>query len=166
MSFARKPLYRKVNTTAHRVHHHFGGDFRQERNRKKPWVKMKQGERRGLDYTPLYRFLLSKVGSSWSEIHREACSRLDREDPIYHLVSLQKSNARDYVRVGESTYFSGLFVDDDGLLKVVNPDINETTLTPDCKCCTHTFNGKVFTRSYPLRGQPPLESKSFPDSRE
>lgn len=109
---------------------------------------MKKGQRRGLDYTPLYRFLLSKVGSKWNEVHSEAVSRLDVEEPIFHLVALNKDEATEVVRLGESTYFSGLYVDDNGVLRVVNPDMNETTMKPLCKCCTHTFNGRVFTQQF------------------
>lgn len=147
MQSRKKPLYRKVNTTARGVRHKFGGDHRDERAEVTP-TGMKKGVRRGLDYTPLYRFLLSRVGSPWSEVQSEAVSRLDEESPLYDLVSLEKKNAREYVRVGESSYFSGLFVDKDGILRILNPDIDETSLKPFCKCCTHTFNGKVFTQRY------------------
>ncbi len=30
--------------------------------------KMKRGVERGLDYTPLFKFLLSKVGSDWDSV--------------------------------------------------------------------------------------------------
>ncbi len=33
MQQTRQPLYRKVNTTARGVHHHFGGDFQEARQR-------------------------------------------------------------------------------------------------------------------------------------
>lgn len=36
--------------------------------------------KRGLDYTPLFRFLLAKVGMPWNEIHPEAIARLDRSE--------------------------------------------------------------------------------------
>jgi hypothetical protein len=68
-------LFRKVNTTAHGVHHRFGGDFRDDR-RGEDVLKsgatrlgMHGEKRRGLDYTPLFRFLLSRVGKEWSEVH-------------------------------------------------------------------------------------------------
>ena len=35
MKRTKEPLYRKVNTRAHGVHHNFGGDYRHERNSKK-----------------------------------------------------------------------------------------------------------------------------------
>ncbi|MFB8003192.1 hypothetical protein [Nocardia sp. NPDC056000] len=104
---------------------------------------------RGRDYTPLFRFLLSRVGSSWEATFAEAKSRLDTTEPIFWLVAVQEFDRRDYVRIGESTYYSGLYVDSDGTLQVVNPDINESSLDPQCACCTHTFNGVRFTKRAP-----------------
>ena len=145
----KKPLYRKVNTKARGVLHHKGGDFRHLRNTKNPdAIGMKQGVQRGLDYTPLFKFLLSKIGKPWNEIHSEAISRLDKEEPIYWVVSMTKETANDYVRVGESSYFSGLYVDSNGNLQIVAPEIGPSTLEPSCKCCTHTFNGVVFDKKY------------------
>lgn len=109
---------------------------------------MRQGLQRGLDYTPLFKFLLSKVGSSWDEIHSEAVSRLDKEDPIFWLVARDYASAKEVVRVGENSYFNGLYIDDNGTLCVVNPELSEESLAPQCKCCTHTFNGIEFTRKY------------------
>ena len=143
----KKPLYRKVNVTAHGVGHPHGGDYRETRGRDTA-VGMRRGARRGRDYTPLFRFLLSKVGSPWNEVHSEAVSRLDEEAPIRWLVASRRERAAEFVRVGESTYFSGLYVDDAGALRVVNPDLDEDSLEPGCGCCTHTFNGVPFTRRY------------------
>lgn len=91
---------------------------------------------------PLYR----KVNTT---AHREAVGRIDKEEALYHLVFLKRKSAQEVVRTGESTYWSGLYVDDQGILRVVNLHINETSFPPSCKCCTHTFNGKVFTRVFP-----------------
>ena len=142
-----KPLYRKVNTTAHGVHHFHGDDYKNYRKRDTA-IGMRQGIRRGLDYTPLFKFLLSKIGHPWNEIHQAAIARLDHPDPIFWLVAKNVEQQQDIVRVGESSYYSGLFIDDSGLLQVVNPDINETSLVPSCHCCTHTFNGVPFTKKY------------------
>ena len=100
------PLFRKVNTTARGVSHRFGGEYRHERNTKRLVTSdavrspMRRNERRGLDYTPLFKFLLSKVGSSWSEVQREALSRLDRPEPLYWLVAISQQEEQSYVRVG------------------------------------------------------------------
>ena len=82
-----KPLYRKVNTRAINVHHQSGSDARHDRNTKQGLKKsMRRGAERGLDFTPLYMFLLSKVGQNWDDIYSEAVSRLPYSDPIFHLV--------------------------------------------------------------------------------
>ncbi|WP_332693165.1 hypothetical protein [Devosia sp.] len=52
------------------------------------------------------------------------------------------------VRVGESSYYSGMYVDVEGLLQMVNPSIGPSSLIPQCKCCTHTFNGIPFTKPF------------------
>ncbi|MCM5704558.1 hypothetical protein [Larsenimonas salina] len=109
---------------------------------------MRKGIQRGLDYTPLFRFLLAKVGCPWNEVHSEAVSRLDKKDPIHWLVAMDYESAEEVIRVGESSYFSGLYVDEKRILRIVNPDIDENTLEPLCKCCTHTFNGIPFTQKY------------------
>ena len=83
-------------------------------------------------------------GSEWNEIFSEAKSRLDKTEPIFWLVALNKDDKKDVIRVGESTYFSGLYVDDDGLLQRSNPEIRTTDLNHYCDCCTHTFNGQVY----------------------
>lgn len=149
--FEKKPLYRKVNTKTHGVRHDHGGDYRHDR-RKETALGMRKGVRRGLDYTPLFKFLLSNVGNKWDLVFSEATSRLDKAEPIFWLVALQAEDAQEYVRFGESTYYSGLYVDEYGILKVVNSEINESTLRPFCKCCTHTFNGVEFKQSYVAPG--------------
>ncbi|WP_018126920.1 hypothetical protein [Balneola vulgaris] len=149
MNRDKKPLYRKVNTKARGVRHDFGGDFKYSRRIKRDTIEQVKGsmhgkKKRGLDYTPLFRFLLSKVGSDWSDVYREATSRLDKEDPIFWIVALTDEEKEDYVRVGESSYFSGLYVDENEKLRRVNPDLEAKDLKPFCDCCTHTLNGKVF----------------------
>jgi hypothetical protein len=148
--FDKKPLYRKVNTKARGVHHDFGESYK----RVKSPSKMTHKDR-GLDYTPLYKFLLSKVGSNWYDVYSEAISRLDSkhyktdENPIFYIVSQQiKNDDIGYVRIGESSYYSSLFIDKNNVLQKVNNALNETGLKPFCSCCTHTLNGKQFTQKY------------------
>ncbi len=143
-----KPLYRK-EADARNNHHHKGGDAKYDRNTKKGLSKnMKKDVQRGLDYTPLYKFLLSKVGQDWDTIHSEAVSRLDKEEPIYHIVSVNELVKREYAICGESSYYSHLYVDENNLLQKVNPNLNHTSLHPACNCCTHTFNGIPFVKKY------------------
>ncbi len=150
----KTPLFRKVNTKARGVHHRHGGDYRHVRNSKQQEateaqrLPMHGKVQRGLDYTPLFRFLLSKVGQPWNEVYSEAAARLDSPAPIHSMVALNEAERQDFVRMGESSYYSGLYVDDDGLLRLVNPDMGPSSLAPHCKCCTHTFNGVRFTRVF------------------
>jgi hypothetical protein len=159
MKHEKEPLYRRVNTRALRCTHNRGGDFRHARNTKRAAAndatrgRMQGRSDRGLDYTPLFRFLLSRVGTSWDAVHREALARLDHEDPIYWLVARREEDKQAHVRVGESTYFSGLFVDADGILQRVDEALRIESLVPSCACCTHTFNGVPFVQRY--RPTPP-----------
>ncbi|MFB7719405.1 hypothetical protein [Nocardia sp. NPDC056100] len=150
----KAPLYRKDNTTA-RGSRPRGGEYRHRRNTA-PSVKsdvthqgMGRSTQRGRDYTPLFRFLLSRVGSNWESTVAEARSRLDHSEPIFWLVAVRDFDRRDYVRIGEASYYSGLYVDSGGILRVVNPEIDHTSLEPACACCTHTFNGVRFTKPAP-----------------
>ena len=151
----KSPLFRKVNTRVRGVHHRFGSDYRHQRNTKAELRSeavrqaMHGHQRRGLDYTPLFKFLLSRVGQPWDDVYAEAVSRLPSPEPIFRLVARHQHEQRDYVRVGESSYYSGLFVDEAGVLQVVNPSIGPSSLRPSCACCTHTFNGLRFTRPFP-----------------
>jgi hypothetical protein len=154
MNRRKQPLYRKVNTTAHGVHHRHGDDYRNERPRKgSADTEVKRGsmhgvKQRGLDYTPLFRFLLSKVGCNWQEVYSEAASRLDKPEPIFWMVAKREEDEREYVIIGDASYFSGMKVDSEGRLQLVNPKIGPSSLTPTCNCCTHTFNGVLFTRAF------------------
>lgn len=159
MSPLKSVLYRKVNTTAHGAHHGRGGAFSDERNTKQQAgsvgtrQSMHGKRQRGLDYTPLFKFLLSKVGMRWDDVYAEAVSRLDRAEPIFWLVALHEQERNPFVRVGESSYYSGMYVDSAGILQVVDPSVSASSLIPDCKCCTHTFNGLRFTKSFTGVGQ-------------
>jgi hypothetical protein len=154
MNKSIKPLYRKVNTKARGVHHNFGGDHKYERHlSKNKSTQMKKNVSRGLDYTPLYKFLLKNVGKNWSIIQSEAISRLlksDKEKPIERMVYKSLENAPDTIRTGDNSYYSALYVDKNDILQIVNKSLNETSFIPSCSCCTHTFNGIAYTQKYNL----------------
>lgn len=149
MNRQSKPLYRKVNTTARGVQHNDGGDFSTNRNsnKKEEYAKtsMSSKQHRGLDYTPLYRFLLSKVGSTWNEVYSSAVKRLNTSDPIYNMVAKNEETKTECVRIGESSYYSGLYVDDAGILQKVNPLFGPHDIMVSCSCCTWTFNGNIIS---------------------
>ena len=60
------------------------------------------------------------------------------------MVALNKNEMADYVRLGDNSYYSGLYVDENGILQISNTDIKPVDMKPFCDCCTHTFNGKLF----------------------
>ena len=146
----KKPLFRKVNTRTHGVRHGCTRLAGRDRNSKAAQVNppmqagMRQGLQHGLDYTPLFRFLVSRVGQVWDTVFSEAVGRLDQQEPIWHIVARSDLEMQPMVRVGESSYFSGLYVDDDGVLAKVAPTLEAQSLQPFCVCCTHTFNGEAF----------------------
>ncbi|TPI21349.1 hypothetical protein [Mesorhizobium sp. B4-1-1] len=147
----KEPLYRRVNTRTHGVRHG-GSDYKFSRHIKKQDKTSRgsmHGEKQhGLDYTPLFRFLLSKVGQDWAEVHNQAVARLDRQDPIYWMVAVIEAERKPFVRIGENSYYSGLYVDEDNRLALVDPGLRLEDMRPSCSCCTHTFNGKPFVREY------------------
>jgi hypothetical protein len=110
---------------------------------------MHSATRHGRDYTPLFRFLLSRVGHPWAEVHSEAVDRLDDPEPIFWMVALTEADREPYFRCGESTYFSGLYVDPNGDLALVDPNLDAEQMVPFCACCTHTLNGVRFGQPYP-----------------
>ena len=149
MNRDKKPLYRKKNTTTFNVNHMYGLPARDERNTKAGMSgRMVHGKRRGLDYTPLYKYLLSKVGCLWAEVSRDVLTRLDDPEALWNIVTKPDEIPERMRRSGESSYYSGLFIDDAGLLQIVDPMIDINELYPHCKCCTHTFNGIPFTNKY------------------
>ncbi|WP_284165299.1 hypothetical protein [Frigidibacter sp. SD6-1] len=145
-----RPLYRKVNSRTHNVRHGHGGDYRHERNTKAEKANeshlgsMHSGHRHGLDYTPLFRFLLSRVGQDWNLTFGEAVSRIDCVEPIFWMVALRAEDRESYFRCGESSYFSKLYVDEQNILQLVDPTLVADSMKPFCSCCTHTLNGERF----------------------
>jgi hypothetical protein len=148
-------LYRKQNTQAHGLSYYRGGQFRDGRHAKhrlrdeEDASPRSMGGKRtqGRDYTPLFRFLLDKVGCPWDAVYGEAVARLDRRDPIFWLVALRPEERQAVVRVGESSYYSGLYVDESGILQRVDPGFRAEHMQPLCDCCTYTFNGVALRRT-------------------
>ena len=149
----KKPLWRKVNTRTHGVRHG-GGEARWDRHTKAEAQNealigsMHAGRRNGRDYTPLFKFLLSKVGQDWDAVHSEAVSRLDSEEPIWWMVARKDAEKARFFRAGESSYYSKLWIDADNRLAKVDPDWGVEDMEPSCACCTHTFNGMTLSRDY------------------
>lgn len=158
MNKVKEPLYRKENKRVRKLGSHidFGGDYRHERHTKANGATLIEGVtrasmhakvKRGFDYTPLYRFLLSKVGEDWPKVHSEAVSRLDKEDPIWFIVAKNPDEREEFTCLGENSYYSGLYIDDAGKLQKVKPDLCAADINakyPGCECCTYTLNGVPF----------------------
>jgi hypothetical protein len=144
--FEKKPLYRKENTRTHHISYRSGSDARHDRNTKNGLSRSMKKEQHGYDYTPLYKFLLSKIGKNFDEVFSEAVARLPKGETkaIYYMFD----NTKDYFRSGESSYYSTLIVDENGLIQKTNPELTNEDLSPSCWCCTHTFNGKVLIKKY------------------
>lgn len=153
----KAPLYRKENKTAYGFKGNRGDDYCNSRHTKQTRqdtlnevsrLGMKGKVERGRDYTPLFRFLLSKVGKDWDEVHSEAVSRLDKKAPIFWMVAIHEAEKRELVCMSESAYWSGLYVDENNILQKVNPELTIHDIYPYCACCTHTFNGELVTNKY------------------
>ena len=120
----------------------------------------------GLDYTPLYKFLLSRVGKDYAETFEEAVLRLPkprqgerRAEPIFDMVRDRSGDPEglgwrqwrggvDLPEIflgGEYSLYSTLFVDDDGKLQKIAPGLRVEHISPYCPCHTHTFNGQRVT---------------------
>jgi hypothetical protein len=151
--FERKPLYRPVNACARGVWRgHGGGDYAWSRHARQdtPTTQgsMHKGLKRGRDYTPLFRFLLSRIGHDWTATYSEAVSRLDRPEPIFRMVARNEKERRPRFCTGENAFFSGLYIDADNRLALVDPALRIEDMEPSCPCCTHTFDGVPFTRKF------------------
>jgi len=144
-----KPLYRKVNTRARHVHHVYGKSYKRNIKNKNHTTEAMVKVQRGLDYTPLFRFLISKVGQDWDQVHSEAITRLDKPEPIFWMVAVKETDQRPYFWCGDRSMYSGLYVDQDNVLQIVDPTVNASNVTPTCYCCTHTFNGIPLTKECP-----------------
>jgi hypothetical protein len=144
----KEPLYRKVNTKARGNHHWKGRGYKRVSLESQ---KMKRKICRGLDYTPLFKYLLSKVGQDWDKVYSDIKPRVKSIEPIFWMVKLYEHKTpyeqEAYFTV-ENGSFSKLYVDENNKLQIIDPNIDHTTLEPFCFCCTHTFNGKLFTKKW------------------
>ncbi|WP_276132029.1 hypothetical protein [Polluticoccus soli] len=151
--YEKKKLYRKANKTAHNYYHNIPpGDFADERHTKVmknfegSFQSMHGKKERGYDYTPLFKFLLSKVGQKWDEVYSEAVSRLDKKDPVFWMVTMHpKENEWPTICIDESSFYSKLTVNEEGILVKYAPEFTMKDLQgPTCNCCTYTFNGELW----------------------
>lgn len=128
----KKSLIRKANTTAHGNHYrgkskkgyvrgskrvkefHESGQYRMKILRAKPCDNF--------DVTPLIKFIQKNVGRPVDEVKSEAKSRfntkknngLTKQNFEKHWNHIVNNN---YICIYECTFFSGVYVDDDGILQ-------------------------------------------------
>lgn len=138
----KPPLYRKVNKRTHngsnylyfytKQRYRFDRDKKQDVLPEKTAIKRHNSiHRTGYDYTPLYKFLHAHVGQPWDAIYQECVSRLESPEPITYIV--MNVNKRGLVTDnhpgidlpkmiydGIESYWSALWVDEDGLLQFVD----------------------------------------------
>ena len=112
----KKPLYRTVNTRSHHVNHYrgIGPDAKNDRNTKEGLKKSMNSRKLGLDFKPLFMFLLSKVGEKWDDVYSEAKARIPSTE--LHVIEWMFGDF-DTVRLGDNAYYSSLIVDEDGILQ-------------------------------------------------
>ena len=168
----KPPLYRKVNKRTHNGFWHYVSipklKYRYERGKKQdvfpehlPIKRHNSIYQTGYDYTPLIKFLHAHVGQEWNAVYQECVSRLDSSKPITWMVvnvnerglvvdnypneELPKCVGRS---LGEESYWSALWVDDEGILQFVDAnyslldDLTEEWKSRYSKTWTVSWNGK------------------------
>lgn len=157
MNKEKELLYRKIDRKSSYQNHYDHSkkvNYRWFRNTKKSKYLAKEGVNfipmkskkttcitNGYDYTPLFHFLLSKIGHNWNDVYSEVVKRLNTTEPIFWMVSINNNEEKgDFFRYGEGGYYNKLYIDDNGILQKVNPNLSN--ITPLCDCHTHSFNGK------------------------
>ena len=152
-----KKLYRKVNRKSScdfyrlevkKIHYRWSRHTKKSKQQAMEGVKfipMKSGKHNditsGYDYTPLFHYLLKQVGRKWNEVYSEVIPRLNTTEPVFWMVDVKHTSTYECFKYGEYTYFSKLYVDDDGILRKVNAELSNVMTR--CDCHTHTFNGNV-----------------------
>lgn len=172
----QEPLYRKINKIVAGRTEVFGMQKRAKYDR-----HTKVGQRTSMssqntwksemsmyDYSPLFQFLLKKVGCNWAEVWKECQARLNTIEPVLCMVvnvgrnglvvpfneysqfsSYWAGDALPYepcFLAGYDSYFSTLYVDENHILQFVDPDFVPKTR----EYYTHgteTFNGKPIAQS-------------------
>lgn len=139
----QKPLYHKLRKTTHNGSPHldFPGKrrFRYDRHTEKVknsdkvfegFHKKSTEDKWNYDYNHLFKFLLKSVGKNWDAVWKECQHRLKSTEPVSYIVINIRKNGLPYfydvkdeqpfARVGETTYYSTLYVDEGGILQYVD----------------------------------------------
>lgn len=102
-------------------------------------MKKRSAEWKGfknVDYTPLLMFLEESVGRKWEDVWKEAMRKSDNAYMIIQWVVLNINKAglvcnrinrpftdHDFIRAGEGSYYSSLYVDENGILQLADSDV-------------------------------------------
>jgi glutathione peroxidase-family protein len=119
-SFEKSQHYRYIRHTKAQLA--FDGNFQ----------PMKRSKKNGVNYHPLFQWLLSKVGQNWDKVYSEACKRVPQEfrETIFYMVNTHAIKKDGIVvdskgqalhstfRFGEARHFKQLYVNKGILTKV------------------------------------------------
>lgn len=148
-----KPLYRKEKKTGLMTQYYVnrGGEYRWERsksvtpNRVYDALKQQMKSRKlGMDWQPLYNFIMSNVGCNYDETYSKALKRCNkfRDEFNKHWAYLFNDD-RDIVRLGENTYYSALTIDEFNNIQIRNTGAEPIKGGSFSFGYTHSFNGKT-----------------------
>lgn len=124
-------LYRKANKTSLSTKYYVrtGGDYRHERNKKidgdeTPFKTKMVSKKLDRDYTPLFRFLISKVGQKADDVLSVAKKRSDyRFNEVIGWIfetdkrSVVGGSTKTHFRYKQNTEIPYLKIDEDGLIQ-------------------------------------------------
>ena len=145
-------LYKKQNNKSlmTRNYQPFNPEFKWKRNSKemknfdgnKQSMTSKKHER---DYTPLFLFLIASVGNKADDVYSIAKRRSDERFQEYWNYMFDGS---EFHRMGENSYYSGLMIDENGLIQKVDPTLegrlDQFMYDAGYDKWTQSFNGKVY----------------------
>lgn len=156
-------LYRKENRkpSIGRILYKKGSKYKYSRKSKDSIMKYKEGFSYkesmkntksgnitdGYDYTPLFMFLLKNIGKDFDLILKDINGRINSFEPLYWIVDktvtrelIENGLCLDYVRIGECSSYSRLWIDEENKLQKVNPKLSNRK---KWYCgFTETHNGK------------------------
>jgi hypothetical protein len=146
-----KPLWRKLNKEKSYKTHDLkvGAEF--DKNTKEGVKRSMRSDNRNRgikDYTPLYKYLIKHVGEDFDKICSDIYPRIDDRDAIWHIIADNENKKKPIARVGNNSYYNELYVDENNILQIVDPELKNSDLYPSCDCCTHSFNGKPFVNKW------------------
>jgi hypothetical protein len=127
-----KPLYRKENKRSLRTSYYVktGGEARWYRNSKQEKEDIENEVTRqkipkkklDMDFSPFYNYLVSNVGSNADEVFRNAVPRMpDVATTKQCWDYMFGKDSGEIHRMGENSYWSALYVDDEGLIQKIDP---------------------------------------------